>query len=90
MKTIAILASSALLVNAGTNKTLAPTPGVIRPNAPPPITPFPTEPNVVRLLYIVVLCCGTLFVAVRCSVAWFIVVVVQRDGSCKIRMVHHQ
>ena len=50
MKTIAILASAAALVNAGTNKTLAPTPGIVRPNAPPPITPFPTEPNVVRIL----------------------------------------
>ena len=57
MKTIAILATAAL-VNAGTNKTLAPTPGIVRPNAPPvppPITPFPTEPNVVRIvLYIIV------------------------------------
>ena len=35
----------------GTNNTLAPTPGVVRPNsnAPPPITPFPTEPNVVSI-----------------------------------------
>ena len=50
--TIAILATAAL-VNAGTNKTLAPTPGIVRPNAPPippPITPFPTEPNVVRIV----------------------------------------
>ena len=30
---------------AGTNKTLAPTPGVVRPpsGSNPPITPFPTE-----------------------------------------------
>ena len=53
MKTIAILAIAAL-VNAGTNETLAPTPGIVRPNAPlptyPPITPFPTEPDVVRIV----------------------------------------
>ena len=33
---------------AGTNKTLAPTPGVVRPptGSNPPITPFPTDPPV--------------------------------------------
>ena len=62
MKTIAILATTAALastsVNAGTNKTLAPTPGIDRPNAPPPITPFPTEPNVVRII----ICCYICYV----------------------------
>lgn len=35
----------------GTNKTLAPTPGITRPPepTPAPITPFPTEPNIVSL-----------------------------------------
>ncbi len=45
----------------GTNKTLAPTPGVIRPNAPPvppPITPFPTEPNVVSIYFNFMICIG--------------------------------
>ena len=43
----------------GTNKTLAPTPGVIRPNAPPvppPITPFPTEPIVVSIYFNFMIC----------------------------------
>ena len=48
--TIVAAATSAALVS-GTNKTLAPTPGVDRPNAPPPITPFPTEPNVVSYAF---------------------------------------
>ena len=61
MKSLTIIAMAAASVNAGTNKTLAPTPGVDRPNAqpvPPPITPFPTEPNVVSyLLYVVLYYC---------------------------------
>jgi len=51
MKLITIVASAAL-VSAGTNKTLAPTPGVDRPTSPAPITPFPTEPPQVRYIYI--------------------------------------
>lgn len=42
---IAFIIAYAALIEAGTNKTLAPTPGVTRPPEPtePPITPFPTE-----------------------------------------------
>ena len=47
--TIVAAATSAALVSAGTNKTLAPTPGAIRPGTPAPITPFPTEPPQVSL-----------------------------------------
>jgi len=51
MKLITIVASAAL-VSAGTNKTLAPTPGAVRPTpgTPAPITPFPTEPPKVSLI----------------------------------------
>ena len=42
----------------GTNKTLAPTPGVSRPPRPPPITPFPTEPNVVSIYFNFMICIG--------------------------------
>lgn len=94
MKTIAILATAALAstsVNAGTNKTLAPTPGIDRPNAPPPITPFPTEPNVVRIIICVVVLVVVLVwwtMAAACCLwrryaarsAW---VRGRRDGSCK-------
>ena len=44
MKLLSIaLATVAFTVDAGTNKTLAPTPGAGRPS-PLPVTPFPTEP----------------------------------------------
>ena len=57
MKSLTIIAAmAAASVNAGTNKTLAPTPGVDRPNAPPPITPFPTEPNVVSISCLLFYC----------------------------------
>ena len=56
MKLLSIaLATAAITVDAGTNKTLAPTPGIIRPtpSTNPPITPFPTEPNVsVTIIYL--------------------------------------
>ena len=43
MKSILIVAFAAInLVEAGKNTTLAPTPGVIRPDTQAPITPFPT------------------------------------------------
>lgn len=49
-------ASIAIVSAQGTNKTLAPTPGIVtRPPVPPPITPFPTEPNVVSIFVYVVL-----------------------------------
>ena len=86
MKTIAILAT-ATIVTAGTNKTLAPTPGVVRPNAPPPITPFPTEPNVVRIVLYNVWCIA-IVVWRGVLLQWRVVGSVgdgerQRDGSCK-------
>ena len=56
MKLITIVASAAL-VSAGTNKTLAPTPGISRPGTPAPITPFPTEPPQVRLYIILLMLC---------------------------------
>eukprot|EP00578_Thalassiosira_sp_NH16_P015045 CAMPEP_0181110840 /NCGR_PEP_ID=MMETSP1071-20121207/18939_1 /TAXON_ID=35127 /ORGANISM="Thalassiosira sp., Strain NH16" /LENGTH=146 /DNA_ID=CAMNT_0023194659 /DNA_START=138 /DNA_END=574 /DNA_ORIENTATION=+ len=50
MKVSQLIATATLLVaasvDAGTNKTLAPTPGVMRPGTPPPITPFPTEADI--------------------------------------------
>jgi hypothetical protein len=54
MKSIAfIIALVTIAVEAGTNKTLAPTPGVTRPPdteppvaTQPPITPFPTEATI--------------------------------------------
>ena len=52
--TIVAAATSAVLVSAGTNKTLAPTPGAIRPGTPAPITPFPTEPPQVSLYILLV------------------------------------
>ena len=58
MKLLSIaLATAAITVDAGTNKTLAPTPGISRPtpggSTNPPITPFPTEPNVsVTIIYL--------------------------------------
>ena len=55
MKLITIVASAAL-VSAGTNKTLAPTPGISRPGTPAPITPFPTEPPQVCLILLLLLC----------------------------------
>ena len=86
MKTIAILATTAALastsVNAGTNKTLAPTPGIDRPNAPPPITPFPTEPNVVRNCCCCLLC--WLFIAVGCCVVWCCV---EESGVARVGVV---
>ena len=36
--------ATAALVDAGTDKTLAPTDPATRPGTPAPITPFPTEP----------------------------------------------
>ena len=44
---IALATTAAFTLDAGTNKTLAPTPLIIRPtpSTNPPITPFPTEPN---------------------------------------------
>ena len=48
MKLLSIaLATAAITVDAGTNKTLTPTPGIVRPTpgTNPPITPFPTEPT---------------------------------------------
>ena len=62
MKLITIVASAAL-VSAGTNKTLAPTPGAVRPTSPAPITPFPTEPPQVRYICIVV--CFILAIAIE-------------------------
>ena len=56
---VSIAIVSAQDIAFGTNKTLAPTPGVIRPNAPPvppPITPFPTEPNVVSIYFNFMIC----------------------------------
>ena len=53
---ILISSASIAIVSAqsGTNKTLAPTPGIFRPTTPSPITPFPTEPPQVSLIYVVV------------------------------------
>ena len=48
MKLLSIaLATAAITVDAGTNKTLTPTPGIVRPTpgTNPPITPVPTEPT---------------------------------------------
>jgi len=40
---ILISSASIAIVSAQTNKTLAPTVSVTRPDTPSPITPFPTE-----------------------------------------------
>jgi len=51
---ILISSASIAIVSAGTNKTLAPTPGIVRPTTPAPITPFPTElPPVVSFVFVV-------------------------------------
>ena len=76
MKSLTIIAAmAAASVNAGTNKTLAPTPGVDRPNAPPPITPFPTEPNVVSISCILYYCLCNWCAALACAM-------LQRRGVC--------
>lgn len=53
---IIAFAASVSVVEAGTNKTLAPTPGVTR-STEPPITPFPTEASTTETPAPVRCCC---------------------------------
>jgi hypothetical protein len=53
---IIAFAASVSVVEAGTDKTLAPTPGVTR-STEPPITPFPTEASTIETPAPVRYCC---------------------------------